>query len=167
MSPIDIRDAVPNDLDAIRAIYNDVLARSTAIFSDIPRTEDEQARWFAERRAQGWPVLVACNADAVVGYATYGPFRSWPGYRHTVENTIHLAASARGRGLGAVLLNALVERAQAQGLHAIIAGIDGDNAASMRLHERLGFTKVGHLRQVGRKYDRWLDLVFYERILAR
>jgi phosphinothricin acetyltransferase len=165
MSPIDIRDADSSDLDAIRAIYNDVLDRSTAIFSDVARTTEEQARWFSDRRSQGWPVIVGCSDGAVVGYATYGAFRSWPGYRHTVENTIHLAASVRGRGLGTVLLSALVERARAQGLHAMIAGIDGDNVASMRLHEKLGFTKVGHLRQVGRKFDRWLDLVFYERVL--
>lgn len=160
-----IRDAEPADLEAMRAIYNEVLASSTAIFSNIVRTSEAQARWFEERSTQGWPVIVGCCDGAVIGYATYGPFRSWPGYRHTVENSIYLASHARGRGLGAVLLNALLERARAQGLHAMIAGIDGDNAASMRLHEKLGFTKVGELRQVGRKFDRWLDLVFYERLL--
>lgn len=166
MSPIDIRDADTNDLEPIRDIYNEVLDSSTAIFSDVARTREEQASWFAERRSRGWPVIVGCSGGVVIGYATYGTFRSWPGYRHTVENTIHLAPLARGRGVGAVLLNALVERARTQRLHAMIAGIDGDNVASMRLHEKLGFTKVGHLRQVGRKFERWLDLVFYERVLG-
>jgi phosphinothricin acetyltransferase len=163
---MDIRDAEPRDLEAMRAIYNDVLASSTAIFSDIPRSPEDQRRWFGERRAQGWPVIVAYRDGTLIGYATYGPFRSWPGYRHTVENSIYLAASARGCGLGTVLLRALLERARTQGLHAMIAGIDGDNAASMRLHEKLGFTRVGQLRQVGRKFDRWLDLVFFELVLT-
>lgn len=166
VSAMDIRDAQVGDLEAMRAIYNEVLASSTSIFSDIPRSAEDQARWFSERRAQGWPVIVAIREGTLVGYATYGPFRSWPGYRHTVENSIYLATHARGLGLGAVLLSALLERARTQGLHAVIAGIDGDNAASMRLHEKLGFTKVGHLRQVGRKFDRWLDLVFYELVLT-
>jgi L-amino acid N-acyltransferase len=166
MSAFEIRDAEANDLEAMRAIYNDVLATSTAIFSDVLRTEDEQERWFADRRAQSWPVLVACVEGSVVGYASYGPFRSWPGYRHTVENSIYLTPSARGRGLGKRLLGTLLERADAQGLHAVIAGIDGDNEVSMRLHEKLGFKKVGHLQQVGRKFERWLDLVFYERLIA-
>jgi phosphinothricin acetyltransferase len=110
-------------------------------------------------------VIAACSDGVLIGYATYGAFRSWPGYRHTVENSIYLHENARGQGFGVRLLSALVERATAQGLHAMIAGIDGDNVVSMRLHEKLGFTKVGHLRQVGRKFDRWLDLVFYERLL--
>jgi L-amino acid N-acyltransferase len=164
MSEFQIRDAETTDLEAMRAIYNDVLANSTAIFSDVPRTEDEQVRWFADRRSQSWPVLVACVDGVLVGYASYGPFRNWPGYRLTVENSIYLTRSARGRGLGKRLLGELLERADAQGLHAVIAGIDGDNEVSMRLHEQLGFKKVGHLQQVGRKFERWLDLVFYERL---
>jgi L-amino acid N-acyltransferase YncA len=165
MKPMEIRDAREADLPAMREIYNEVLAGSTAIFSEVQRTPEVHAQWFEERRAQGWPVLVACSDDDVIGYATYGPFRSWPGYRYTVENSIYLDARVRGRGLGVPLLGALLDRARAQGLHAMIAGIDGENHASMRLHEKLGFTKVGHLSQVGRKFDRWLDLVFYQRLL--
>ena len=163
--PVQIRDADSTHLDAMRAIYNDVLVSSTAIFSDVERSPAEQARWFADRCAQGWPVIVAWDGTTLLGYATYGSFRSWPGYRHTVENSVYVARAARGKGIGHLLLNALLERARSQKLHAVIAGIDGDNAASMRLHEKVGFTKVGQLRQVGRKFDRWLDLVFYERVL--
>jgi L-amino acid N-acyltransferase len=166
MTRLDIRDADSNDLDAMLTIYNDVLATSTSIFSDIKRTPDEQVRWFDDRRAQGWPVLVACREGALLGYASYGSFRTWPGYRHTVENSIYLTSSARGQGLGTLLLGTLLQRAQAQRLHAVIAGIDGDNIGSMRLHEKLGFTKVAQLKEVGRKFDRWLDLVFYQRLLG-
>jgi phosphinothricin acetyltransferase len=166
MTQLDIRDADLNDLDGMLTIYNDVLATSTAIFSDIKRTTDEQQRWFDDRCAQGWPVLVACRGGALAGYASYGPFRSWPGYRHTVENSIYLTPSARGQGIGTQLLGALLQRAQSQRLHAVIAGIDGDNVGSMRLHEKLGFMKVAQFKEVGRKFDRWLDLVFYQRLLS-
>jgi L-amino acid N-acyltransferase len=162
---LEIRDADIADLDAMLAIYNDVLATSTSIFSDIERTQTEQRAWFDERRKQDRPVLVACCDGDLVGYASYGPFRTWPGYRHTVENSIYLTTSARGQGIGTSLLAALLERAQQQRLHAVIAGIDGDNRGSMRLHEKLGFTKVAQLKEVGRKFDRWLDLVFYQRVL--
>lgn len=164
---LEIRDADAADLDAMLAIYNDVLATSTSIFSDVERTPAEHRVWFEERRKQDRPVLVACRDGGVVGYASYGPFRTWPGYRHTVENSIYLATSARGQGIGTTLLGALLQRAQEQRLHAVIAGIDGDNRSSMRLHEKLGFTKVAQLKEVGRKFDRWLDLVFYQRLLDR
>ena len=165
MAQLEIRDADAGDTSAMLAIYNDVLKTSTSIFSDVERTPQEQQRWFDDRRAQGWPILVACAEDAVIGYASYGPFRTWPGYRHTVENSIYLAPSARGRGIGTQLLHVLVERAESQQLHAVIAGIDGENVGSMRLHEKLGFRKVAELKEVGRKFDRWLDLVFYQRLL--
>jgi phosphinothricin acetyltransferase len=166
MATLEIRDAHVGDVDGMLTIYNDVLATSTSIFSDIKRTPEEQTKWFADRSAQGWPVLVACQSSEIIGYASYGPFRTWPGYRHTVENSIYLAPSARGRGYGTQLLGALLERAEAQRLHAVIAGIDGDNIGSMRLHEKLGFMKVAQLKEVGRKFDRWLDLVFYQRLFG-
>jgi L-amino acid N-acyltransferase len=166
MTQLEIRDAELKDLEGMLTIYNDVLETSTSIFSDTRRTQEEQRRWFDDRRQQGWPVLVACREDVLVGYATYGPFRTWPGYRHTVENSIYLAPSARGQGLGTQLLGMLLQRAQTQQLHAVIAGIDGENVGSMRLHEKLGFTKVAQLKEVGRKFDRWLDLVFYQRLLS-
>ena len=142
MSDLEIRDAREDDLESMRDIYNDVLATSTSIFSDVKRTPEEQSKWFDDRRSQGWPVLVACRNGILLGYASYGPFRTWPGYRHTVENSIYLRPNARGQGIGTVLLEALLQRAQAQRLHAVIAGIDGDNVGSIRLHEKLGFTKV-------------------------
>lgn len=163
---LDIRDAIEADVPAMLMIYNEVLASSTSIFSDIPRSEAEQRQWFRDRTAQGRPVLIAARGEELIGFASYGPFRTWPGYRHTVENSIYLAPAARGQGIGTQLLNALLERAREQQVHAIIAGIDGDNDVSMRLHEKLGFIKVAQLKEVGRKFDRWLDLVFYQRLLS-
>jgi phosphinothricin acetyltransferase len=112
-------------------------------------------------------VLVAVDGDGdVIGFGSFGDFRAWPGYRTTVEHSVHVRADRRGRGTGTALLAALIERAAALGKHAMIAGVDADNAASLRLHERLGFTVVGRLPEVARKFDRWLDLVLLERRLA-
>jgi L-amino acid N-acyltransferase YncA len=161
-----IDGARQEDLPAILAIYNDVIATSTAVFSEIPVTlEDRTTWWRARTEQQGYPVLVARDESGVVGYATFGDFRSWPGYRHTVEHSVHVRADARGRGIGPTLVGALIPLAQALGKHVIIGGIDAQNAASLRMHERLGFEKVAHMKQVGWKFGRWLDLVFVQRII--
>ena len=163
---MDVRDADETHLPESLAIYNEVLAPSTAIFSDRPTTLDERTTWFRARRAQGYPVLVAVEGPRVLGYATFGDFRSWPGYRHTVEHSVHVAADGRGRGVGGALMAQLLPRAVALGKHVMIAGIDASNAASIRFHERLGFERVGLLREVGCKFGRWLDLAFLQRQLG-
>lgn len=162
---LEIRDATAADCSSMLAIYNEIVSVSTAIFSETLRSEEQQHYWFEDRTSNDLPVLVACDAQVVLGFASYGPFRSWPGYRHTVENSVYVATHARKGGVGTLLLQALIDRAAAAGLHTMIAGIDGENLGSMRLHEKLGFNRVAELRQVGRKFDRWLDLVFYQRML--
>lgn len=163
---IEIRDATAADCPHMLAIYNEIVSTSTAIFSDTPRTEEQQHYWLEDRTSHQLPVLVACDEAGLLGFASYGPFRAWPGYRHTVENSIYVAEQARKRGIGTLLLRALIDRAVAAGLHTMIAGIDGENLGSMRLHEKLGFTRAAHLKQVGRKFERWLDLMFYQRMLT-
>jgi len=153
------------DLQGLVAIYNDVIATSTATFTTTAVTLAERRDWWRARIAQGYPVLIVRDAHGVAGFGTFGEFRAWPGYRHTVEHTLHVRADARGRGIGSQLLLALMERARSAGKHVMIAGIDGDNTGSIRLHERLGFTQAGRLREVGYKFDRWLDLVFLQRAL--
>lgn len=162
---MDIDDATEADLPAILAIYNDVLATSTAIYSNVPSTLEDRAAWRAARLAQGYPVLVAREGVQVLGFASFGDFRSWPGYAATVEHTVHVRADARRKGVGRALLSALPDRARTLGKHVILGGIDADNAASLALHQALGFEKVAHFHQVGRKFDRWLDLVFVQKIL--
>ena len=154
-----IEDAQGRDLPQIVAIVNDVIATSTAVFSETPVTLEVQRRWLSERRAQGFPVLIAREQQAVVAFASYGPFRPWPGYSTTVEHTVHVAAGWRRRGLGRALLERLIEQARASGLHVMVGGIDADNAPSLALHERLGFAEVGRMREIARKFDRWVDLV--------
>ncbi len=162
---IAIRDATSDDLPAILAIYHDAVVHTTAVYDYVPRTLAAQQEWFAAKTAQRWPVLVAVEAATVVGFCSYGAFRPWSAYQRTVENSIYIAPERRGRGIGGQLLPPLIERATAGGFHAVIAGIDASNEASLRLHAKLGFVKVAHLREVGWKFERWLDLVFLERLL--
>src|SRR5271170_3833201 len=164
-SALQIRDATEEDLPGLLAIYNEVIATSTAIFSCDPVTLEDRRQWWRARTAQGYPVLVARDAHGVAGFATFGDFRAWPGYRFTVEHSVHVRVDCRGQGLGTQLVQALLPRAAACNKHIMIAGVDAANAASIRFHERLGFTQVGHLREVGYKFDRWLDLVFLQRRL--
>ena len=116
-------------------------------------------------RARAIRCWSARDARGVCGFATFGDFRAWPGYRFTVEHTVHVRADGRSRGIGTLLVQALFPRAAALGKHVMIAGVDAANAASIRFHERLGFTQSGRLREVGYKFDRWLDLVFLQRLL--
>lgn len=158
-----LRDAADEDLTGILAIYNDVIATSTAIYSSTPVTLEDQRQWRRARIDAGYPVLVAVDESGVLGFSTFGDFRSWPGYRYTVEHTVHVRADRRGGGVGTKLLEALFPRAAALGKHMMIAGVDAANTASIRFHERLGFEQAGCLREVGRKFDTWLDLVFLQR----
>ncbi len=160
-----IADATEADLPGILAIYNDVIAHSTAVYSNVPVTLENRLEWWSSRVARGYPVLVTRDEEGVTGFATFGEFRAWPGYRYTVEHSVHVRSDRRGQGIGSELVRALFPRATAQGKHVMIAGVDASNAASIRFHEALGFERVALLREVGRKFDRWLDLVLLQRWL--
>lgn len=163
---MEIREAVESDFAEITEIYNEVLAHSTAIYNDRPTTVEERLAWWRARQQQGFPVLVATDGSAISGFATFGEFRSWPGYRFTVEGTIHIHASARGQGIGKALLSELIRRATALGKHTMIAGVDSENQASIQFLKRAGFFEVAHLREVGYKFDRYLDLIFLQHFLT-
>jgi phosphinothricin acetyltransferase len=162
---IKIRDANEGDLGALLEIYNDIIASSTAIYIDSPTTLDERRAWWSGRVAAGFPVLVAEDQSGVIGYASFGEFRGRPGYRFTVEHSVYARADRRGAGVGSALMTALIERARDMGKHIMIAGVDAENAGSLRFHERHGFERVAHFKQVGFKFERWLDLVFLQRML--
>lgn len=163
-----VRDGTETDLSGILSIHNEAVRTSAAVYTEQEATLADRRAWFAQRTGQGYPVLVAEDpADgAVIGFATFGDFRPWPGYRYTVEHSVYIRADARGRGLGRALVGTLLDRADALGKHVMIAGIDAANPASLRLHERLGFERIGTLREVGTKFGRWLDLVFMQRFLG-
>jgi phosphinothricin acetyltransferase len=157
-----IRPAVDADLDAILAIHNDAIANSTAIWTDDVVDRSEREDWLAARTAADDPVLVAIEGDELAGYATYARWRAKFGYRHTVEDSVYIAAPFQGRGVGRALLVELVERARAAGHHVMLADIESGNAASIGLHQSLGFVEVGRLREIGTKFDRWLDLTILQ-----
>jgi phosphinothricin acetyltransferase len=163
---MEIRDAISADLPAILAIHNEAVRSTTAIWNDTVVDLEDRRRWLTARQAQGYPVLVAGDDGEVLGYASFGDFRSWPGYRHTVEHSIYVERERRRRGVGALLLAGLIERARSLDKHVMIAGIEAGNTASIQLHARWGFREVGRLAQVGTKFGRWLDLVFMQRTLG-
>jgi L-amino acid N-acyltransferase len=158
-----IRDAGEGDIQAIAEIYNDAVAHTTAIWNDVLVDAANRAAWLADRRRAGYPVLVAVDAgDGVLGYASFGDFRPFDGYRHTVEHSVYVRHDRRGKGVGKALMAALIERARETGKHVMVAAIEAGNAGSIRLHENLGFTPVGHMKQVGAKFGQWLDLAFLQ-----
>lgn len=161
-----IRDASEADLPGILAIYNDAVQHTTAIWNETLVDLANRRAWLTERTGTGFPVLVMVDsAGAVLGYTSYGPWRPHDGYRHTVEHSVYVRSDQRGQGLGVLLMQALIERARSAGLHVMVGAIESENAASIRLHQRLGFVTTGQMPQVGRKFGRWLDLTFMQLIL--
>ena len=166
MSDITIRDVEDRDLPAILAIHNRAITTSTAIFSFHEVDLENRRAFVAERRGRGFPFLVAASPeDAVMGYASFGDFRPHDGYFRTVEHSIYVAEAFRRRGVAGQLMGPLIEQARAMGKHVMIGGLDAANAASIALHERFGFERVGLLPQTGFKFDRYLDLLFVQKIL--
>jgi phosphinothricin acetyltransferase len=163
---IAIRQATEQDLPAILAIYNDAILTTTAVYDYQPHTLAMRQAWYDAKVAGGWPLFVADDAGAVVGFSSLGPFRAWAAYKYTVENSVYVAADRRGQGIGKLLLPPLIDAARRMEMHAIIAGIDATNVASYRLHQSFGFVEVAHFREVGYKFGRWLDLKFLELLLA-
>ena len=162
-APFDIRDARDQDLAGMAAIYNDAVQNTTAIWNETVVDVANRRAWWADRLRLGYPVLVAVDAaDQVVGYASFGDWRAFDGYRHTVEHSVYVRNDQRGGGIGRALMLALIDRARALGKHVMVAGIEAGNTASITLHRRLGFHQVGVMEQVGMKFGRWLDLAFLQ-----
>jgi len=153
-----IRDATKSDVPAILGIYNDVVTNTTAIYDERPSTLEERQAWF-EARSKNFPVLVGELNGEVVGFSTFGEWRSRWGYRFTVEHSVHVRADCRGKGFGRQLIEVLFPRAAAMNVHMMIAHIDSAAAASLRLHEKLGFENVGTFREVGKMRGGWLSVV--------
>jgi L-amino acid N-acyltransferase len=160
-----VRPAVEHDLADILRIYNHAIEHTTAVFEYRPHSMEMRREWFRAKQAAGLPVLVAVDGDAVVGFASYGPFRAWPAYKYSVELSVYVDPQARRRGIGRQLVQGILDHARARDLHVVMAGITSDNAVSLRLHERLGFVEVAHIREVGYKFGRWLDLKLLQIVL--
>ncbi len=161
-----VRPAKQDDLPSILAIYNEAVLNTTATYDYEPWTLDQRRVWFAEQQTENLPVFVAEEeAGGVVGWSCLRPFRPRIGYRFTVENSIYVAADRRGQGIGKLLMPPLITAARERGFHAIIAAIDADSEVSLRLHAAFGFVEVGHLKEVGFKFGRWLDVLYLELLL--
>jgi len=160
-----VRAAGEADLPGILAIYNHAVEHTTAIWNDVLVDLENRRDWWQARTQAGFPVLVAAAGDAVLGYASYGPFRSFDGYRQTVEHSVYVAESARRRGAARALLQALEAEARRAGMHAMIGGVAADNEPSLKLHQKLGFVETGRMPEVGQKFGRWLELVFMQKLL--
>jgi phosphinothricin acetyltransferase len=160
-----VLDAGEEHLPGILAIYNHAVQHSTAIWNDVLVDLDNRRQWWRGRTDAGFPILVAARDAAVLGYASYGPFRPFDGYRQTVEHSVYVAEAARRGGVGAALLDELENRARAAGMHIMLGGIAGDNEPSLRLHAKLGYVETARMPEVGQKFGRWLDLVFMQKSL--
>ena len=160
-----IRSAAADDLADILRVYNQAIEKTTAVFEYRPHTLEMRREWFKAKQAASLPVLVAVESGAVLGFASYGPFRAWPAYKYSVEFSVYVDESARGRGIGSDLVRAILATARERDLHVVMAGITADNAVSLRLHEKLGFVEVAHIREVGYKFGRWLDLKLLQIVL--
>ncbi len=151
----------------ILSIFNEAIVNSTALYDYKPRTADMMQAWFEAKAKGNFPVIgVESEGGELMGFASFGVFRVFPAYKYSVEHSVYVDARFRGRGVGRRLLEELIEAARGQDYHVLIGAIDAANQVSRALHERLGFTHCGTLRQVGFKFGRWLDLAFYQLILA-
>jgi phosphinothricin acetyltransferase len=163
---MNVRPATHDDLPGILAIYNEAVLNTTATYDYEPRTLEHRTAWFDDHVKHNYPVFVAVDQEGrVAGWSALNRYHDRKGYQFTSENSVYVAADQRGRGIGKLLMNPLIDAARQRGLHAILAGIDADNQASLRLHASFGFVKVAHLKQVGFKFGRWLDVVYMELML--
>ena len=160
-----IRAAREEDLPAILYIYNDAILHTTSVYNYLPHTLKMRQEWFDQKQKEGFPVLVAEQNGITIGFSTYGAFRAWAAYKYSVEVSVYIHPGHRGKGIAKLLYPPLIEKAKEQQLHALMAGIDASNTASIRLHEQFGFKTVGLFREVGYKFDQWLDLQFMQLLL--
>lgn len=161
-----VRDATLEDAEDILAIYNYAAINTTAVWTDGPADLDSRREWMRARQAAGYPVLVAMKGRDVAGFASFGDFRPFPGYRHTVENSVYVGVQHHRLGVGRSLMAALIERATALNKHTMVAAIEASNSASTGLHASFGFAEVGRMPEVGCKFGRWLDMVLMQKRLS-
>jgi len=162
---IQIREAIEDDLPQMLVIYNDIILHTTAVYDYEPHTLEMRKQWFETKKQQGFPVFVADEDGKILGFSSIGPFRAWAAYKYSVENSIYVAADVRGKGIGKLLIPPLIEAAKKMKMHTIIASIDNSNEASLKLHKSFGFEEVAHFKEVGWKFERWLDLKFLQLIV--
>ena len=160
-----IRPAEINDVGEILEIVNHEILNSTVIYDYEERTFEQQLKWFEQKKASRMPVIVADDGNRVLGFGTYGIFRPWAAYQYSAEHSIYVRKDHRASGIGQKLMANLIELARLNGFHTMIAGVDGTNEKSIDFHKKFGFTEVGTFKEVGFKFNQWLDLRFLQLIL--
>ncbi|NQZ06074.1 MAG: N-acetyltransferase family protein [Algicola sp.] len=151
--------------DQVLAIFNEIIANETALYEYQPRTLTIVNQWFDDKKQNDWPVIGIVENGELMGFGSYGSFRAKPAYKYTVEHSVYVHVDARGKGIGKQLLTALVKLAKQNGIHNMIGGVDAENVGSAALHQSLGFVECSRIKHAGYKFDRWLDLVFYQLLL--
>jgi phosphinothricin acetyltransferase len=180
-SMLRLRDATVADMPQVLEIYNHIILNTTAVYSYTAHTLEMREQWLKQRTEDGFPVFMVeeevdeasasssssgssgTTSKTILGFGSYGAFRAWAGFKYSVENSVYVAEHARGKGAGKLLLQAIIDHAKSSNkVHAIVAGIDATNVASIALHRRFGFVETGTMKQVGFKFGRWLDLAFLQ-----
>ncbi|MEY4562887.1 MAG: hypothetical protein RLZZ618_2164 [Pseudomonadota bacterium] len=154
-----------HDRHAVRIleVLNEAIVMSTALFDYQPRTADSMVAWFKAKEEGGFPVIgLEDDSGVLLGFASYGTFRAWPAYKYSVEHSVYVHKDHRARGVGRLLMQELIRVAETRHVHLLIGGIEATNAGSIALHEAIGFSHSGTIRQAGFKFGRWLDLSFYQ-----
>jgi L-amino acid N-acyltransferase YncA len=165
MGAITIRDATEKDVPAIADIYNYEVLHGTATFDLEPKSVEDRLDWLQHTQKPPHCVLVVADGVAVVGWGCLHPFHTRAAYRFTAEDSVYIHRDRRGEGIGKLILERLIERARLGGFHTLMAGMSEGNEASIRLHRRFGFELVGVQREVGYKFERWLDVTWMQKML--
>jgi len=163
---ISIRLATEDDLPGLLEIYNDIIINTTAVYEYEPHTLEMRKQWFLTKKEQRFPVFLAEEDGNLAGFSSIGPFRAWAAYKYSVENSVYVKSGMRGRGIGKLLLAPLIGAARNMKMHTIIAAIEASNEASIKLHESFGFQEAAHFKEVGWKFERWLDLKFLQLLIV-
>jgi L-amino acid N-acyltransferase len=157
-----IKEATEQDLMDILEIYNDAILNTTAVYTYKPQTLESRQIWYKQKLEEGYPILVCEQDDKVVGFATFGPFRPWAAYKYTIEHSVYVHNDYRNQRIATKLMQELIKIANEREYATLVAGIDATNESSIKMHERMGFELSGVIKKVGYKFDKWLDLAFYQ-----
>ncbi|HZG70492.1 MAG TPA: GNAT family N-acetyltransferase [Chondromyces sp.] len=157
-----LREVQEKDLNDILEIYNDAIINTTAIYDYKPHTFEDRKKWFKQKVEDGYPVIGFEDNNKLVGFATFGTFRNFPAFKYTVEHSLYVHKECRGKGVGTILLKEIIEIANKQGYATMVAGIDSANEKSILMHKKFGFSYSGTIKKAGFKFNRWLDLDFYQ-----
>lgn len=160
-----VRSALPEDATQVSEIYNHYIKTSTITFEEEPVSAAEMGARIRETQSLSYPWLVATAANDVVGYAYAGKWKVRAAYKNSTEITVYVRAGEERSGVGSALYHHLLPALKASGVHAVIGGVALPNDASARLHEKFGFQKCAHFREVGFKFNRWIDVAYWQRIL--